>query len=382
MSIYQKLRSASNEFLRDLKINDNHQSFVIGMVCGYFLQNNSDCSIIALKDQIKAVQEMITNGLVKGNYFDDFVQSLISNLEKPRNYNFQQQECDGGTPVLQNEDYDQKQKYQYEDPNEEATMALIKKLQEEDQKFAQKKQIEVEQVDCPICFSNLMEEDVIPLESCVHIFHINCLKELLLQCIKDKRNQITCPEQKCGKDIAINDISHIIGKEKKDEFLNYTLNKFVDDHAADMSWCPTPDCQYAFVLGDEDDNNQFECPLCKKSYCLNCRVTFHKGQTCKEYSITNTRDQNDEKFEKFVKGHKFKMCTKCKFWVEKNQGCNHMTCRCGYQFCYVCGGKYLQCECVEKQKQQQQEFLRQSQLAIQQQKQLQKQQKKSSKGRR
>ena len=26
--------------------------------------------------------------------------------------------------------------------------------------------------------------------------------------------------------------------------------------------------------------------------------------------------------------------------VEKNLGCNHMTCRCQYQFCYLCGGQW------------------------------------------
>jgi hypothetical protein len=26
--------------------------------------------------------------------------------------------------------------------------------------------------------------------------------------------------------------------------------------------------------------------------------------------------------------------------VEKTSGCDHMTCRCGYQFCYICGGKW------------------------------------------
>lgn len=25
-----------------------------------------------------------------------------------------------------------------------------------------------------------------------------------------------------------------------------------------------------------------------------------------------------------------------------------MSCRCGYQFCYKCGGKYGECECVKE----------------------------------
>ena len=42
----------------------------------------------------------------------------------------------------------------------------------------------------------------------------------------------------------------------------------------------------------------------------------------------------------FVKGSRIKQCAQCKFWVEKAEGCNHMTCRCKYQFCYICGGKW------------------------------------------
>ncbi len=52
----------------------------------------------------------------------------------------------------------------------------------------------------------------------------------------------------------------------------------------------------------------------------------------------------------FVKGMKFKQCPSCKYWVEKNEGCNHMTCRCGKQFCYVCGGDYPQCYCKTGQR--------------------------------
>ena len=53
-------------------------------------------------------------------------------------------------------------------------------------------------------------------------------------------------------------------------------------------------------------------------------------------------DADVEKWRKEVGG---KRCTQCKFIVVKNDGCDHMTCRCGYEFCYVCGGKYQRCKC-------------------------------------
>ena len=33
----------------------------------------------------------------------------------------------------------------------------------------------------------------------------------------------------------------------------------------------------------------------------------------------------------------FRQCEKCKHVVEKREGCNLMKCRCGYNFCYLCG---------------------------------------------
>lgn len=32
-----------------------------------------------------------------------------------------------------------------------------------------------------------MDDEVIPLENCIHIYHLNCLKELLLTSISEKR---------------------------------------------------------------------------------------------------------------------------------------------------------------------------------------------------
>lgn len=41
-----------------------------------------------------------------------------------------------------------------------------------------------------------------------------------------------------------------------------------------------------------------------------------------------------------IKTNKYKMCPKCKFYVERTEGCNHMTCKCGNHFCYKCGKNF------------------------------------------
>ncbi|CAD8120162.1 unnamed protein product [Paramecium sonneborni] len=58
--------------------------------------------------------------------------------------------------------------------------------------------------------------------------------------------------------------------------------------------------------------------------------------------------QLDDQFTNLMMISKCKQCPNCKSWVEKSSGCDHMTCRCKFQFCYACGGVYLKCACINK----------------------------------
>ncbi|KAN0108496.1 hypothetical protein V8E51_008238 [Hyaloscypha variabilis] len=43
---------------------------------------------------------------------------------------------------------------------------------------------------------------------------------------------------------------------------------------------------------------------------------------------------------------KWKRC-KCGDMIELTQGCNHMRCRCGREFCYLCGEPWRTCDCPQ-----------------------------------
>ena len=45
----------------------------------------------------------------------------------------------------------------------------------------------------------------------------------------------------------------------------------------------------------------------------------------------------------------WKRCTNCHALVEHREACQHMTCRCGFNFCYVCGQRWRTCRCTMQQ---------------------------------
>ena len=55
----------------------------------------------------------------------------------------------------------------------------------------------------------------------------------------------------------------------------------------------------------------------------------------------NYNNEEDRRFKNWKVSYKVKRCPNCKYFIEKNDGCNHITCSfCGYQFCWLCLQKY------------------------------------------
>ena len=179
---------------------------------------------------------------------------------------------------------------------------------------------------------------------CGCIIHEPCFDNYILNSINEGKVPIKCPY--CNKqdinEIYIKDSLININKEELiEKFDKFNMNYFIMQHPDEVSCCPTPGCNYAFIYEEGDDH--FECPLCDSEYCLKCKSKWHENQTCEDYrtniALSKKEKKLDELFFDFVKGSKFKQCPYCRHWVEKNEGCNHIVCKCGNNFCYNCGGK-------------------------------------------
>lgn len=77
--------------------------------------------------------------------------------------------------------------------------------------------------------------------------------------------------------------------------------------------------------------------------CARCRSPWHEGQTCSEYSSRLLRAdfQSIEIAENGRSPVQVQECPKCHQALYKSEGCDHMTCICGYEFCYICRRKFL-----------------------------------------
>ena len=134
-------------------------------------------------------------------------------------------------------------------------------------------------------------------------------------------------DHKCGYILEEKFIKSIIGSdkvlsEKYDKFL--TRKKLMDSNKK-VKFCPVPDCDgYA----EKKKSKYVKCNF-GHEFCFECGQQPHGKKKCAKVI--------DEGFEEWKSHTLVKRCPYCKFWTEKNEGCNHMTCsQCKFQWCWIC----------------------------------------------
>ena len=221
---------------------------------------------------------------------------------------------------------------------------------------------------CAICCDDLQENaelKVTSLASCKHQFCTACYSHYVVQKIRGEgecRN-ITCPASGCKNllnEEAIRQLASMSGTKPNEvaktleTFENLLLKVFVDD-VDSLKWCPHPSCETIIkcdVLQSQLKRivPTVKCFSCANVFCFGCLLDEHEPCPCGFVKMWNKKCQDDSETGNWLAANT-KECLKCRYTIEKNGGCNHMTCKnCKYEFCWICmgpwsehGTSYYQC---------------------------------------
>ena len=141
-------------------------------------------------------------------------------------------------------------------------------------------------------------------------------------------------KQNCNSILDSKFILSIIQKKKQlikkfDKFKNRQEIEKIPNHI----FCPYENCEGYAIRGS---NKFLKCNKGHK-FCSECKFKgWHKGTRC-----GNDEKRDMELFINWKNKNNVKSCPYCKAPIEKNEGCNHMTCiNCKYEFCWLCNGKF------------------------------------------
>ncbi|KAI4305374.1 hypothetical protein L6164_028744 [Bauhinia variegata] len=202
---------------------------------------------------------------------------------------------------------------------------------------------------CAICLEDNDVSHIFSVDGCQHRYCFSCMKQhvevKLLHGMVPK-----CPHEKCNSDLVIDSCR---------KFLTHKLIETMQNRIKEASipvsekiYCPYPRCsalmsktellEYAKnMFGDSEQSRPKKCIKCHGLFCLSCKVPWHSGQTCRDYKMLNPNPPaEDVKLKSLASRSLWRQCVKCNHMIELAEGCYHMTCRCGYEFCYNCGAEW------------------------------------------
>lgn len=129
-------------------------------------------------------------------------------------------------------------------------------------------------------------------------------------------------------------------KPTLDRYWKNLCKSYLDDDRS-FRWCSKQGCDYCFQVDQYSMQTSVQCD-CGFETCLLCGRERHAPAYCNVVELWDKKSNAESENLTWIMANT-KPCPKCSRPIEKNQGCNHMTCRvptCNYNFCWVCLGDW------------------------------------------
>ncbi|XP_021746025.1 uncharacterized protein LOC110711891 [Chenopodium quinoa] len=202
---------------------------------------------------------------------------------------------------------------------------------------------------CVICLEETDQDKMFTIDSCLHKYCFSCMKQHVEAKLHNGMVP-KCPHESCKYELNVSSCEKFL-TPKLIEIMKQRVRE-ASIPVAEKVYCPYPRCSVLMSRAEINDFARKEnvnrrisgarkCLKCHELFCIYCRVPWHNNMSCLEYKRSNPNLQpEDAKLKSLATKNLWRQCVKCKHMIELAQGCYHMTCRCGFEFCYTCGAEW------------------------------------------
>lgn len=197
---------------------------------------------------------------------------------------------------------------------------------------------------CEICFDDNNQGSAVGLR-CKHAFCPSCYEMYLSSKIvqEGECRKIPCPAVDCKILVDERTVKEVVPSQVHQRYVQLQDRAYVED-LDNLRWCPAPNCENAVECRLAHSSFTTIVPTvqcaCGFKFCFGCGQGDHQPAPCPLVKMWQKKCADDSETANWISANT-KECGKCESTIEKNGGCNHMTCRkCKYEFCWVCMGPW------------------------------------------
>ncbi|KAI3823489.1 hypothetical protein L1987_04927 [Smallanthus sonchifolius] len=212
---------------------------------------------------------------------------------------------------------------------------------------------------CVICFESTYSGQMFSVNKCLHRYCFSCMRKHVEA--KLLQGQLpACPHEQCKSDLEIEICKKFLSSELYD-IMNLRV-KEASIPPTDKVYCPFSNCSALMSKTEIQEHTPTsssaaaigtgmrKCVKCHRHFCINCKVPWHENFSCFDYMrYFPYQSANEAKLKSLATRNRWRECIRCKNLVELSEGCYHIYCRCGYEFCYTCGAEWIEkkptCRC-------------------------------------
>ncbi|KAI1470173.1 uncharacterized protein F4812DRAFT_457565 [Daldinia caldariorum] len=191
------------------------------------------------------------------------------------------------------------------------------------------------EVECVSCLDDFNPKDMV--KAPCHSYCKRCFIRLIrTTCANEQQWPPKCCLNPIPSAVIILNVGNDLKKLYHERVAEWNLP------ISERVYCSSAGC--SLWLRPDQINRDCDIARCSAGHwtCIICRGPQHDGTNCPE-------DRDMRMTDELAIEEGWKRCYGCQAYVEHREACQHMTCRCGAEFCYVCSARWRTCACTMEQ---------------------------------